>query len=122
MTATSFLAAAVGLILVNMIKPGVGAKLGLGAAPFDRFVSVALPLARAGFVTGAVLGFAHTVGEFGVILMIGGDLPGETRVASIALYDFVERLEWEKAHLESMMETMKKQHAEQTKFLEDSNR
>lgn len=71
----------------------------LGAAPFDRFVSVAIPLARAGFVTGAVLGFAHTVGEFGVILMIGGDLPGETRVASIALYDFVERLEWEKAHL-----------------------
>ena len=71
----------------------------LGASPWDAFWSVAVPLARTGFLTGAVLGFAHTVGEFGVILMIGGDLPGETRVASVALYDFVEALEWGKAHL-----------------------
>jgi molybdate transport system permease protein len=71
----------------------------LGASPWDAFWSVAVPLARTGFLTGAVLGFAHTVGEFGVILMIGGDLPGETRVASVALYDFVEALEWGKAHM-----------------------
>ncbi len=71
----------------------------LGASPFDAFRSVAMPLARTGFITAAVLGFAHTVGEFGVILMIGGDLAGETRVASIALYDFVETLEWRKAHI-----------------------
>ncbi len=71
----------------------------LRAAPWDAFVSVALPLARPGFVTAAVLGFAHTVGEFGVILMIGGNIPGETKVLSIAIYDYVETLEWHKAHL-----------------------
>ena len=75
------------------------AAASLGASPWDAFWSVAVPLARTGFLTGAVLGFAHTIGEFGVILMIGGDLPGETRVASIALYDFVETLQWGKAHL-----------------------
>ncbi|MEM8786455.1 MAG: molybdate ABC transporter permease subunit [Pseudomonadota bacterium] len=71
----------------------------LGASPWDRFCSVALPLARPGFVTGAVLGFAHTIGEFGVVLMIGGNIPGETRVLSVAIYDHVESLEWAKAHL-----------------------
>ncbi len=60
---------------------------------------LALPLAKRGILTGAILAFAHTVGEFGVILMIGGDIPGETRVASVALYDFVETLEWGKAHI-----------------------
>lgn len=71
----------------------------LRASPFDRFVTVAIPLARPGFLTGAVLGFAHTVGEFGVILMIGGNIPGETRVLSIAIYDFVETLRWKEAHI-----------------------
>jgi molybdate transport system permease protein len=70
----------------------------LGAAPVDRFLTVALPLARTGFVTAAVLGFAHTVGEFGVVLMIGGSIPGETQVLSIAIYDHVEALEYGNAH------------------------
>ncbi|WP_018700543.1 molybdate ABC transporter permease subunit [Amorphus coralli] len=71
----------------------------LRAGPWDAFWSVALPLARPGLVTGAVLGFAHTVGEFGVVLMIGGNIPGETRVLSVAIYDFVETLQWREAHL-----------------------
>ncbi len=70
----------------------------LRAAPFDRFLSVAVPLARPGFVTAATLGFAHTLGEFGVVLMIGGNIPGRTRVLSIAIYDHVERLEYARAH------------------------
>ena len=70
----------------------------LGASPLDRFASVALPLARRGLVTGAVLGFAHTLGEFGVVLMIGGNIPGRTRVVSIAIYDQVERLDYASAH------------------------
>ena len=71
----------------------------LRASPWDRFVSVAVPLALPGLLTGAVLGFAHTVGEFGVILMIGGNIPGETKVLSIAIYDFVETLRWRQAHI-----------------------
>ena len=71
----------------------------LRASPWDRFVTVALPLAVPGILTGAVLGFAHTVGEFGVILMIGGNIPGETKVLSIAIYDFVETLRWREAHI-----------------------
>ena len=70
----------------------------LGASPIDRFFTVAVPLARPGFFTAAVLGFAHTIGEFGVVLMIGGNIPGETRVASIAIYDHVEVLEYAHAH------------------------
>jgi len=70
----------------------------LRAAPFDRFFSVAAPLAAPGFLTAAVLGFAHTLGEFGVVLMIGGNIPGETRVASIAIYDHVESLDYVQAH------------------------
>ena len=70
----------------------------LRASPWDRFASVALPLARPGFVTASVLGFAHTVGEFGVVLMIGGNIPGETRVLSVALYDHVEAAEFAEAH------------------------
>ena len=58
-----------------------------------------MPLARPGFLTGAVLGFAHTVGEFGVVLMIGGNIPGETKVLSVAIYDFVETLRWTEAHI-----------------------
>ena len=71
----------------------------LGASQFDRFFTVAVPLARSGFVTAAVLGFAHTVGEFGVVLMIGGNIPGETGVLSIAIYDHVEAMDYAQAHL-----------------------
>jgi len=71
----------------------------LGASSWQSFSRVAVPLARAGFVGGALLSFAHTVGEFGAVLMIGGNIPGETRVLSIAIYQFVEKLEWGKAHV-----------------------
>jgi molybdate transport system permease protein len=71
----------------------------LRASPWDAFWSVAVPLARPGFMTGAVLGFAHTVGEFGVILMIGGNIPGETKVLSVAIFDYVETLQWTQAHI-----------------------
>ena len=71
----------------------------LRASPLRAFFTVALPLARPGFLTGAVLGFAHTVGEFGVVLMIGGNIPGETRVLSVAIYDFVETLRWREANM-----------------------
>jgi len=70
----------------------------LRAGPLDRFFSVTVPLARPGFLTATVLGFAHTIGEFGVVLMIGGNIPGETRVVSIAIYDHVETLEYARAH------------------------
>jgi len=70
----------------------------LRAGPWDRFFSVALPLARPGLVTATVLGFAHTVGEFGVVLMIGGNIPGSTRVLSVAIYDHVEASEFADAH------------------------
>lgn len=66
----------------------------LGAAPWDRFISVAVPLARRGFVTGAVLAFAHTLGEFGVVLMIGGNIPGRTQTAAIAIFNHVELLDY----------------------------
>jgi molybdate transport system permease protein len=70
----------------------------LGAKPLDRFFSLILPLAKNGIITAIVLGFAHTIGEFGVVLMIGGNIPDETRVLSIAIYDHVESLEYAKAH------------------------
>ena len=70
----------------------------LGASKIDRFFSVAVPLSRSGFITATVLGFAHTVGEFGVVLMIGGNIPGETGVVSIAIYDHVEAMEYGQAH------------------------
>lgn len=70
----------------------------LGASNWQRFWRVALPLARPGYITGGVMTFAHTVGEFGVVLMIGGNIPGETKVIAIALYDYVERLQWGEAH------------------------
>nr|WP_255701934.1 molybdate ABC transporter permease subunit [Bordetella sp. LUAb4] len=70
----------------------------LRAGPWDRFFTVALPLARPGFVTAAVLGFAHTVGEFGVVLMIGGNIPDKTRVVSVQIFDHVEALEYAQAH------------------------
>jgi len=70
----------------------------LGAGPWDRFVTVAVPLAVPGFFTASILAFAHTVGELGVVLMIGGNIPGRTRVLSVALYDHVEALEYAQAH------------------------
>lgn len=70
----------------------------LRASPLDRFFTVAVPLARPGFITATVLGFAHTLGEFGVVLMIGGNIPGQTQVLSIAIYDHVEMLEYGQAH------------------------
>jgi molybdate transport system permease protein len=70
----------------------------LRASPWDRFISIVLPSARRGFIIAATLGFAHTVGEFGVILMIGGNIPGKTQVLSIAIYDRVETLHYGEAH------------------------
>lgn len=70
----------------------------LGAGPRDAFWSVALPLARPGMVTAAILSFAHTVGEFGVVLMLGGNIPGQTRVVSIQIYGHVEAMEYTQAH------------------------
>jgi molybdate transport system permease protein len=70
----------------------------LGAPPLDQFLSVVLPLCKRSFITAASLGFAHTVGEFGVVLMIGGNIPGETQVISIAIYDQVESLQYGNAH------------------------
>ena len=75
----------------------------MGAKPLDQFISVVLPLARPGIITAITLGFAHTMGEFGVVLMIGGNIPGETQVMSIALYDHVESLAYAEAHRVSLV-------------------
>ena len=78
--------------------PGEAAAM-LRAGPWDRFVSVTLPLARRGYLTAAVLTFAHTLGEFGVVLMVGGNIPGRTKVISIAIYEDVETIRYAEAHL-----------------------
>ena len=70
----------------------------LRASPIDRFFSIALPLARPGLITATVMGFAHTLGEFGVVLMIGGNIPGTTRVLSVQIYNHVEALEFTQGH------------------------
>ncbi|MBV1914238.1 MAG: molybdate ABC transporter permease subunit [Pseudomonadales bacterium] len=70
----------------------------LSAGPLDRFFTVVVPLAKPGFITASILGFAHTVGEFGVVLMIGGNIPGKTQVVSVQLYDHVEALQYGQAH------------------------
>lgn len=75
----------------------------LGAKPMDAFFSIAVPMAKRGYLTGFILGFAHTLGEFGVVLMIGGNIPGETRLISIAIYDHVESLEYKEAHVLSII-------------------
>ena len=75
----------------------------LGANPLDQFRSVVLPLCRRSFITAAALGFAHTVGEFGVVLMIGGNIPGETQVLSIAIYDHVEALDYPSSSASSLV-------------------
>ena len=80
------------LLLDRLLPPEVSRIL-------DRFFTVGLPLARAGIISGAVLAFAHTVGEFGVVLMIGGSIPGKTKVLSLAMYDYVDDLQWPQAHV-----------------------
>ena len=80
-------------------EPLIEASAMLGASAMDRFFNIVLPITKASFITAASLGFAHTVGEFGVILMIGGNIPGETRVLSIALFDHVEAFDYAKAHI-----------------------
>ena len=70
----------------------------LRASPIDTFFTVVVPLARSGFLTASVLAFAHTIGEFGVVLMIGGNIPGETKVLSVAIYDHVETMDYTQAH------------------------
>ena len=75
----------------------------LGASPRDAFFSIAIPLARRGFLTATIMGIAHTLGEFGVVLMVGGNIPGETRVISIAIYDQVEMLNYTAAHQMSLV-------------------
>jgi molybdate transport system permease protein len=80
-------------------EPLLEAGAMLGANAMDRFFNIVLPMTKASFITAASLGFAHTVGEFGIILMIGGNIPGETRVLSIALFDHVEAFDYAKAHI-----------------------
>ena len=87
---------------------GVGSKplevaWSLGATPWDTFWNVAFPMARRGYITAGVLGFAHTLGEFGVVLMVGGNIPGRTQVISITIYDHVENLEYGQAHFLSAL-------------------
>jgi len=79
-------------------KQSLEAAATLRASPFDSFISVAMPLAKPGFITAAILGFTHTVGEFGVVLMIGGNIPDKTRVVSVQIYNHVEALEYTDAH------------------------
>ncbi|MCH7981803.1 MAG: ABC transporter permease subunit [Proteobacteria bacterium] len=74
----------------------------LGAAPIDAFFSIVVPLSAPGFLTAIVLSFAHTLGEFGVVLMVGGNIPGETRLISIAIYDHVESMNYAAAHALSL--------------------
>jgi molybdate transport system permease protein len=75
----------------------------LGASELDAFFTIAVPLSAPGFLTATVLSFAHTLGEFGVVLMVGGNIPGETRVVSIAIYDHVESLDYASAHQMSII-------------------
>lgn len=84
---------------LNVGRSTLEASASLGASPRDRFTSIVLPLSKHAYLTAAVLCFAHTLGEFGVVLMIGGNIPGETRVLSIAIYDHVESIQYQNAHL-----------------------
>jgi len=84
-------------------KPLLEAASTLGASPWDRFIHVVLPLSRRGYLTAAILTFAHTVGEFGVVLMIGGNIPGETRVVSVVIFEAVETLDYAAAHTLSLV-------------------
>ena len=106
---TGLVVASVLYSLPFMVQPlqaafeGVGrgpleAAATLRASPFDAFVSVAIPAAARGYLTAIVLTFAHTIGEFGVVLMVGGNIPGRTKVISIAIYEHVERIDYASAH------------------------
>ncbi|WP_313598433.1 molybdate ABC transporter permease subunit [Pseudomonas sp.] len=108
----SFTGLVIGSVIYSMpfvVQPLQNAFSGIGtrplevaatlrAGPWDTFFSVILPLARPGFITASILGFAHTVGEFGVVLMIGGNIPDKTRVVSVQIYDHVEAMEYAQAH------------------------
>jgi molybdate transport system permease protein len=83
----------------QMGRAPLEAAASLGASPTDAFFTVASPLALRGFLTAVVLGFAHTLGEFGIVLMVGGNIPGETRVVSIVIYEAVESLNYQEAHV-----------------------
>ncbi|MYJ75798.1 MAG: ABC transporter permease subunit, partial [Gammaproteobacteria bacterium] len=89
--------------LASAFRPPAGqvleAAASLGITPLGRFVRLVLPMHRKALIAAGVLGFAHTVGEFGIVLMIGGNIPGETRVLSIALFDRVEMLDYAGAHV-----------------------
>lgn len=87
----------------NLGRRPIEVSASLGAGPVDRFFSVTLPLCKGGFVVAATLSFAHTVGEFGVILMLGGSLPGETRVLSVLIYDYTESMNYAAAHQLSLL-------------------
>jgi molybdate transport system permease protein len=108
----SFTGLVIGSVIYSMpfvVQPLQGAFIAVGqrplevaatlrASPWDTFFSVVVPLARPGFITASILGFAHTVGEFGVVLMIGGNIPDKTRVVSVQIYDHVEAMEYLQAH------------------------
>lgn len=83
-------------------KAPLEAAASLRASPFDTFINIVVPLSRRGFLTACVLSFAHTIGEFGVVLMVGGNIPGQTRVISIAIYEHVETLNYAEAHILSL--------------------
>lgn len=87
----------------NVSEKLLEAAASLGAKPLDVFLNVVLPLSKRGFLTAFIMGFAHTLGEFGVVLMVGGNIAGETRVVSIAIYDHVERMEYSQAHQLSLI-------------------
>ncbi|MEM9970129.1 MAG: molybdate ABC transporter permease subunit [Pseudomonadota bacterium] len=87
---------------VSVPKRAIDAARTLGATPRDAFLTIAMPMARRGFLTATVLTFAHTVGEFGVILMVGGNIPGKTRVISIEIFSAVETLDYDRAHFLSL--------------------
>jgi len=109
----SFTGLVIGSVLFSLpfvVQPAQNAFMAMGdrplelaatlrASPFDRFFSVALPQARTGLLTAAVLAFAHTLGEFGVVLMLGGNIPGRTQVVSVALFNHVEAVEYAEAHV-----------------------
>ena len=86
-----------------MGKQEIEAARTLGASKLDAFFTIAVPLSAHGFLSATVLAFAHTLGEFGVVLMVGGNIPGETRVISIAIYDHVESLDYATAHQMSLL-------------------
>ena len=83
-------------------KGPIEASYNLGAKPIDTFINVVIPLSKRGYLTAGVLGFAHTLGEFGVVLMIGGSIPGETKVISIVIFEQVEILNYQSAHIYSI--------------------